>query len=540
MTGKLGEMPQWLEENEPSTSSGTSEESGLDWLVTLGDTPEDQPEDSKRDSGKGAGISSGTAGAIGGLTFDPEDSFISEVGKGENPDWLQSLQGSETNYLEPSDEFTGFQSSWGFDQKTEPETWQAPEQAQEGLPSATAEDSGISGGLPSWVKAFRPMDGADIASEYTEGELERVGPLAGLRGLLTPEAEVSKTTKPPTYFASLQVSTSQQTNTQLLQSLVEAENIPQSIPEASPLSSQRILRITFGVILILVMLFPLISGTQIIPLPQQALPQEILAIENLSNAAPLDRPILVAFEYEPGMSGELEAASTVIFDHWMARGIPLAIVSTSPLGSGLGERQVAYLQSKFPYDHHYGYGEDYVNLGYIAGGTAGLANFALLPRQSVKMAFDSRPIWQLLDFDASNPWLSPVMQPITSLEDFPMTVVLTDNPDTARNWIEQVEPALRRNSLVMVVSAQAEPFVRPYFQNTDPAKRQVEGLLVGLRGGAYYEQDQGSLGLARLYWDSFGVGLLVAVILILAGGGYNYLDELNKTRRQARRNKARK
>ena len=557
MTGKLGDMPQWLDEDKPATSE--TPDSNFDWLATLGDVPEEDPgaNDFEAQTGRGspsqgAGLPRDTGrGSMGGLTFDPEDSFMSEVDKGTNPDWLESLQGSEAGYLEPAEEYPGFQASWGFDQKAEQRAWQDEEQRQDESstpamsPSSTAEDSGIAGGLPSWVQAFRPMDGADFAAEYTEGELERVGPLAGLRGLLNPEADIAKTTKPSVYTAGLQVSTNQQNNTQLLRSLVESESIPQPLPEASRMyssarSSQRILRVLIGVILSLVMLFPLISGTEIIPLPQPALPQEIQAIENLSNGLPLDRPILIAFDYEPGMSGELEVAAAAVFNHWMARQIPMALVSTSPLGTALGARQVAYVQSKFPYDHHYQYGEDYVNLGYIAGGTAGLANFALNPQASVTIAYDSRPVWELFDVAAANPWLSPVMRNITSPSDFSMTVVLTDNPETARNWIEQVEPALRDNSLIMIVSAQAEPFVRPYFQNPDLATRQVEGLLVGLRGGAAYEQDQGSHGLARLYWDTFGVGLLVAVVLILAGGGYNYLDELNKARKQARKGKSRK
>lgn len=249
---------------------------------------------------------------------------------------------------------------------------------------------------------------------------------------------------------------------------------------------------------------------------------------------------MVAFDYEPGLSGELEVASRALFDQWMERGIPLALVSTSPVGSALGERQVTYIQSRVPYQHHYVYGEDYVNLGYIAGGTAGLANFALTPRQTIRMAFDDRPIWELLDLDASNPWLTPVMQPITGLGDFYMTVLLTDNPETARNWLEQVEPILRRNSFVVIASTQAEPFIRPYFQNPEPSQRQVEGMLVGLRGGAAYEQNLGQLGTARFYWDTFGIGLLVAVILIILGGGYNYLDEMRRVQRQSRRGKSKK
>lgn len=538
MTGKLENMPEWIDDNA-SPTSGT--DNSMDWLASLGDTSE---EEQVSEGGWGAGmeeeINSLEKGPLGGLSLDPEDSFVAEVKKNNTPDWLQGLQDDSETDLSES-EYPGFQSAWGFGEQPKSAQRDFSETQDDAKSEALAEvdDSTTPGGLPSWVKAFRPMDGADIATEHVEGELERVGPLAGLRDLLVPEADITKTSKPPTYSSVLQVSTLQQTHTQLLQTLVESERVPEPAPIASPLSSQRILRIVFAIIFLLALLFPILGDTQIVPLPQ-SLPSEIQAIENISVGLPLDRPILVVFDYEPGTSGELEVASQALFDRWMDRGIPLALVSTSPIGTALGERQIAYRQSQVPYNHQYKYGENYVNLGYIAGGTAGLANFALIPRQSVRMAFDSRPIWELLDYEASNPWLTSVMQPIIGLSNFSMTVLLTDNPENARNWIEQVEPALSRGSFVIVTSAQAEPFIRPYFNNADPAQQQVKGMLVGLRGGAAYEQSLGQTGIARLYWDSYSLGLLVAVLLIVLGGGYNYLDELRKVQRQTRRRKGKK
>jgi hypothetical protein len=525
-TGKLENMPKWIDEHVPS-----DREAPMDWLASLGDTPEEESptgEDKKSDIESVLGKD-----AIGGLTLDPEDSFISDTGE-DKLDWLQGLQDPDDSFTGVSRETPGFQASWGFDSSPGNEAFQEtkPGEGEE----IGIEDSGISTGLPSWASAFRPIEGADVAAEHAEGELERVGPLAGLRDLLTPEADIAKVGKLPSYSDVLQVSSTQRTNTQLLQALVESENIPRATITPSLLSSHRILRSIFGIMLMLLLLFPLSTGTTILPLPQ-TLPEELQRIEQLTRGAPADRPILVAFDYEPGLSGELEAASKALFNQWMEQGILLALVSTSPLGTGLGERQIAFLQSQFPYENTYQYGEDYVNLGYIAGGTAGLANFAQAPTQAVQIAFDNRPIWELLDFEAASPWQSSVLQPIARLEDFYMTVLLTDNPENARNWIEQVEPHLRQNSFVVITSTQAEPFIRPYFQNPDPAQRQVEGLLAGLRGGAAYEQYQGQMGTARLYWDAFGLGLLVAVGLLVLGGGYNYLDELRKVQQQNRRGK---
>jgi hypothetical protein len=66
----------------------------------------------------------------------------------------------------------------------------------------------------------------------------------------------------------------------------------------------------------------------------------------------------------------------------------------------------------------------------------------------------------------------------------------------------------------MVLSAQAEPMVRPYYE-TSP--RQVSGMISGLAGGAAYESISGNIGVSRQYWDAFGMGSISAVGIILAG-----------------------
>jgi ABC-type spermidine/putrescine transport system permease subunit II len=115
------------------------------------------------------------------------------------------------------------------------------------------------------------------------------------------------------------------------------------------------------------------------------------------------------------------------------------------------------------------------------------------------------------------------------LSGFAMLVVLTENPDLARTWIEQVQPVLGNSPMIMVLSAQAEPLVRPYYESGSP---QVQGLVVGLVSGASYESLLGREGIAARYWDSFSVGMLVAALLILVGGGISIiLARLERTKK---------
>jgi hypothetical protein len=110
------------------------------------------------------------------------------------------------------------------------------------------------------------------------------------------------------------------------------------------------------------------------------------------------------------------------------------------------------------------------------------------------------------------------LQNVAALDGFALVIVATDNPETARAWIEQAYPRLNGKPLVMVVSAQAGPMVRPYF---DAYPRQIQGLVSGLAGGAAYESTFGRSGSATTYWGSFSLGLLTACLLIILGGALN-------------------
>ena len=93
---------------------------------------------------------------------------------------------------------------------------------------------------------------------------------------------------------------------------------------------------------------------------------------------------------------------------------------------------------------------------------------------------------------------------------------MADDSDTARIWIEQVQPGMQGTPLLAVLSARAEPLVRPYYGSTPNS--QVNGIVTGISGGAAYEVMVGRANLGRTYWDAFAVSLVIAVCAILIGG----------------------
>ena len=96
-----------------------------------------------------------------------------------------------------------------------------------------------------------------------------------------------------------------------------------------------------------------------------------------------------------------------------------------------------------------------------------------------------------------------------------MAVVITENAETARNWIEQVGPSLSPAPMLAVLSAQAEPMVQPYYAGNP---QQIRGMVVGMTGGASYEGLLNIHGLASKAWDSYSMTLTISAHILLIGG----------------------
>jgi hypothetical protein len=124
--------------------------------------------------------------------------------------------------------------------------------------------------------------------------------------------------------------------------------------------------------------------------------------------------------------------------------------------------------------------------------------------------------------DGQPAWETETLNSVKRISDFSMVVLITDNPNTTRAWVEQVNPKLDTTPLVAIVSAQVEPLARPFF---DSENGQIDGLISGLTGGAAYEVVSRP-NLARSYWDAFNILLIVAVSGILIGGVINVVSTL--------------
>ncbi|MDO9348692.1 MAG: hypothetical protein Q7T47_05350 [Anaerolineales bacterium] len=381
-----------------------------------------------------------------------------------------------------------------------------PEEAEEAAAGKSTQKAETlePGELPSWVQALRPVEAvmaeSEVPQEKAGEESAAGGPLAGLSGVLPLGPGLGPLRKPPAYSSKLQVTESQKRHAASLERLVSTESEPRPIKGQSRMPSARLLRWVIALVLILAAGLPIVAGIHTVP--GAVYPTELGPTRDLINGLGINSPVLVVFDYEPALSGELEAAAAPVIDHLLFKGPRLAIISTSPTGPILAERFLKTTQAS----HGYQRGQGYVNLGYLAGGPAGVLGFAQNPPVTAANSFEGTPAWQM-----------PPLQGVQNLSDFAALIILTDNADTGRIWIEQAGPYLKNSPLLMVISAQAEPMLRPYYDS-----QQIKGLVTGLAGGKAYEQANEPAfpgpGLARRYWDAFSLSLFLAEMMILIGG----------------------
>lgn len=529
------DVPEWLAGMEPESggpagipSFTAPDEEKPDWLANLA-------------TGR-IGETTAEADVEGEAEIGDLDQELSEVPteptQGTLPNWLENLKFSpdeskpgvreEAAIIEDySDEDV---SSLLFEADDLPD-WlseEAVQPAEEALPPAAAippapfdgDEDIAPAELPSWLQAMRPIEAEIEQVQEDEEELEdmgdreRVGPLAGLADVLPAEPHIVHFGTRVVPVTGFELSQAQKHYTGLLTSMLSEEAEAPPVTRRKVAIPQQMLRWIIAILIMLVAFFGSLAGGENFNLPQSSMPAEQIAVFNQIAALSEESKVLVAFDYQPGYSGEMEAASHAVMDHLLQRGVKISLVSTQIIGPDTAERFLKTHLSSYPYVSD----GLYVNLGYISGGAAGLRNFAEGPSSAIS----------LFDENGFNLWNQPPLNNIRSITDYALVLVITDDPDLARTWVEQVQPLLdpQKNgtgtALMMVVSAQAAPLVYPFYLNNP---RQVSGLVSGVVGGAYYENVVTGIdlkeGTAQNYWFAYNISTLIAVVLI---GGISMIN----------------
>jgi hypothetical protein len=360
--------------------------------------------------------------------------------------------------------------------------------------------------LPSWVEAMRPMENEAPARKpgSTDASPEARGPLLGLHGVLPAiPGAAAASSRPKSQSIRLETSEQHVAHARLLEELLATEMQPAPPLKGAPqLAPQNALRWVIGAVMVILLGGALLSRSRIFPLPAAVPIESNAAIQAVQSIQP-DAAVLAVFDYEPATAGEMEATASSLIDHLLLLKHPrLAVMSTSPTGSALAERFISGMLA----DRAYVRGTQFVNLGFLPGGLAGVRFFAEDPVGAVPLGAASDRVWD-----------STVLSGTRHLQDFAAIIVVTDGLESGRVWIEQTQDARGSSPMIVVASAQAGPMLLPYFNSG-----QVQGLVAGLNGAAGPELSNSGLpGKVRQYWDAYSLGLYVAALLIVAGAAWH-------------------
>jgi hypothetical protein len=377
--------------------------------------------------------------------------------------------------------------------------------------------------LPSWLASIRPVDVGSSASGDDEADAyeERVGVLAGMRGVLRAEPVVAQPRKSLVQVQKLAISKEQATQAQVLSDLLAEANQTRPTAKRRPAYWPIIERVLVVLALMLAVFTTLQFSPNLFPLPQ-TIDVKTSEAYTLLDQAPPQKPVLVIFDYEPAQAGELEPGATAIIKHLLLRGITVVGASTQPVGAALGNNVLEQVAVDLSEHYSYTYGTHYLTLGYIPGGAVGIGQFAANPSG----IFPNTPLGRDFRRDLSTiegVWHSPALSAIdpTSLNSFGVIVLVAASPETVRAWMEQAQPRTTTN-IVAVISAGAEPLVRPYAEGNAP---QLKGLVTGLAGAAQYQGRMNvssslraeDLNIMHWNWDAVSGGSAGAVALLFFG-----------------------
>ncbi len=513
---------------ESDTSRPSASEEGMDWLSSLGETSEPSTpafaDTSELNGNQGTPTSSKPF-----RTAPLKDLIGDEAVEDNTPDWLKNameeptmpapgavsmdwfsehdktadaepVRSDDQTQEEPASTQPTFDFSTGDSSISSAQDVDAlfmempdwlsrePEASESSRPEATpesvpADDTLSPVELPSWVQAMRPVDSSigDTTADAAEQITEREGPLAGFRGVI-PSAPIGSSLRPKAFSLKLQITEEQQASAFLLEQIIAGETIAQLHKSVKGVSSQKVLRWVLSGMFLLVLGIVLGFGSQTM---------NIVGSDKMSNLVsdiPEGAPVLVVVDYEPSFSGELETAAGPLLDQLaLSKHSTFEFVAMSPNGSALVELLLFNTKVSQPIEAGgLGYQSEaqYFNLGFLPGGSSGVLGF--------------------------------IENPADDFSKYAAVILLTDNAETGRVWVEQLEfakPEISSEPLLLVSSAQSAPLLQPYVSSG-----QVDLMVNGLYDAAKYEYMNNTRpGTARVYWDAFGFGLMVAIIAIILG-----------------------
>ncbi|QOR33743.1 hypothetical protein IMX26_09535 [Clostridium sp. 'deep sea'] len=207
--------------------------------------------------------------------------------------------------------------------------------------------------------------------------------------------------------------------------------------------------------------------------------------------------VAMSFDYSPSGSAQLDPQAKAVMKHVFSKpGVKIVNVAFWPSGPLFAEK----FQKELEGTHDKVYGEDYVNLGYIAGAETAISAFA----KDIHSAFST-------DRQGNAISSIPMMKNIKDANDFKLFVCFGSGTPGVPEHVRQVVTVYGTEFVAGMNSVSVAGNV-PYYN-----AGQVKGYLNGLRGAAEYEMMMNDPGPATASMDSLSFSHLTVIVFILLG-----------------------
>ena len=458
-SGAEGDKPDWLKQPEPTPEAGApsiDEEQLPDWLK--------QP---AVESAKPAGEAEAEPVKVAEAEKKVETIKLADARKPEAEPQIKAREELEPPKL--SDSQASFR----------PATAPAPE----GKPPQP-------GQVPAWVTA-KPMvlSAAQPVPNWAADQLEMAGPLQGLRGVLPLAATIAE---PHKIAETPQPRPSE--GGQIFESILATP--PPAPPAAKPARFVLTMRPFIYLLLFLAVLIPFLLPYDLTQSTFNIAGTPAAEFYDTLQKIPANSTVLLSFDYDPSLAGEMDLQATAIARDLIRRGVKIIAVSTLDTGPQIAQRILNPIASQAG---NYKYGSSYL-IVYLPGHEAGLAQLASAGLAPTTDFVDQKSVAQFL-----------TAAKIRNLSDLSMVIELAGTEEPLKTWVEQVQPRVGVR-IAAAVSAAVEPKARAY-RNA----HQLTALMAGLLGAAQFEVLDNQPGLAVISVNAQTAAQFVIVFFIVLG-----------------------
>jgi len=244
-------------------------------------------------------------------------------------------------------------------------------------------------------------------------------------------------------------------------------------------------------LLIIVLIIPIITPVGLpIPITDQTR-KTYEAVERL----PPGSVVVCSMDTSGAAWGENGPQAVVVLKHLFQKPLKIVVVGFETDGPMLGQQallQIPKGEKK--------YGEDYVNLGFIAGGETARAAFGRDIHKLVSRDFLGNPIDKL-----------PIMEKVRNAEDFALFFTFTSLISAVEMYVRQLH-APYKTKVVAAIIGLGVPSIVPYYN-----AGQVFSILSGSLGAAEYELLTKMPGEGVRLSDALSLSTLLVVTCVVVG-----------------------